>query len=140
MRNHLKTSLGLCKWGNGHNWIWAKLPLVELSQVTARGGSPSTYLCRDRHDCIWKKLSRVKLSQVTPTRGLDDLQLILVERATIEYGRNCRGSSCPWTKLPWVELSLDEIAVGRFVLGLNCRGSSCPWTKLPWVELSLVNI
>ena len=22
--------------GNGHNWIWAKLPLVELSQVTAR--------------------------------------------------------------------------------------------------------
>ena len=24
--------------GNGHNWIWTKLPLVELSQVTARGG------------------------------------------------------------------------------------------------------
>ena len=37
MRNHLKTSLGICKWGNGHNWIWEKLPLVELSQVTAQG-------------------------------------------------------------------------------------------------------
>ena len=109
MRNHLKTSLGICKWGNGHNWIWAKLLLVELSQVT-------------------------------PTRGVDDLQLILVETATIEYGRNCRWSSCPWTKLPWVELSLDEIAVGRVVLGRNCRGSRCHWTKLPWVELFLDEI
>ena len=42
--------------GNGHNWIWAKLPLVELSKVTAPGGSPSTYICRDRQDCIWTKL------------------------------------------------------------------------------------
>ena len=96
------------------------------------------------------KLILVELSQVTPTRGVDDLQLILVVTATIEYGRNCRWSSCPWTKLPWsscpwtklpwVELYLDEIAVGRVVLGRNCRGSSCPWTKLPWVELSLVNL
>ena len=72
--------------------------------------------------------------------GVDDLQLILVETATIEYGRNCRWSSRPWTKLKLVELSLDEIAVGRVVLGRNCRGSSCPWTKLLWVELSLDEI
>ena len=92
MRNHLKTSLGICKCGNGHNWIWAKLPLVELSQVTPGGdhlqlifvetntivfgrnyigfelsqvtarGSPLTYLCRDRHDCIWTKLPWVEFS------------------------------------------------------------------------------
>ena len=31
-------NITICKWGNGHNWIWAKLPLVELSQVTAPGG------------------------------------------------------------------------------------------------------
>ena len=86
------------------------------------------------------KITFGRVVQVTPTKGVDDLQLILVETATIEYGRNCRWSSCPWTKLPLVELSLDEIAVGRVVLGRNCRGSSCPWTKLPWVELSLDEI
>ena len=42
--------------------------------------------------------------------------------------------------MPRVELFLDEIAVGRVVLGRNIRGSSCPWTKLPWVELSLDEI
>ena len=54
---------------NGHNWIWAKLPLVELSQVTAPGGSPSTYICRNKHDCIWTKLHWVELSQVTARGG-----------------------------------------------------------------------
>ena len=32
------TYLGIIERGDGNNWIWAKLPLVELSQVTARGG------------------------------------------------------------------------------------------------------
>ena len=31
------TYLGIIERGNGHNWIWAKLPLVELSQETAPG-------------------------------------------------------------------------------------------------------
>ena len=49
--------------GDGHNWIWAKLPFVELSQVTGSlGGITSTFLCRDRHDCIWTKLPWVEFS------------------------------------------------------------------------------
>ena len=69
---------------------WAKLPLVDLSQVTAPwGGSPSTYICRNRHDCIWTKLHWVELSQVT-ARGSPLTYL-------------CRDRhDCIWTKLPRV--------------------------------------
>ena len=66
MRNHLKTSLGICKWGNGHNWNWAKLPLVELSQVTAPG------------DHLQLIQTRLYLDEITLGRvvlGIDDKTL-----------------------------------------------------------------
>ena len=59
--------------------------------MTARGGSPSTYICRKKHDCIWTKLPWVELSQVTAGGG--HLQLIFVETDKIVFGRNCLGSS-----------------------------------------------
>ena len=70
------------------------------------------------------KRTRLDLGKITFGRvvssntyeGVDDLQLILVETATrqsldeIAVGRVVLG------RLPWVELSLDEIAMGRVVL------------------------
>ena len=71
------TYLCIIERGNGHNWIWAKLPLVELSQVTAPGGSPELSL---------------ETTQVTAPG--DHLQLIFVETNTIVFGQNYLGSSC----------------------------------------------
>ena len=47
-----------------------KRPQLDLGEITfgrvvssdSSGGSPSTYLCRDRHDCIWTKLPPVGFS------------------------------------------------------------------------------
>ena len=58
--------------------------------MTAPGGSPSTYICRNKHDCIWTKLPWVELSQVTAG---GHVQLIVVETDTIVFGRNYLGSS-----------------------------------------------
>ena len=56
------TYLGIIERGTDTIGFGQKLPLVELSQVTAAGGSPSTYICRNKHDCIWTKLPWVELS------------------------------------------------------------------------------
>ena len=50
-----------------------KRPQLDLGEITfgrvvssdSPGGSPSTYICRNKHNCIWTKLHWVELSQVT---------------------------------------------------------------------------
>ena len=42
---------------------------VVSSDSSGGGGSPSTYICRNKHDCIWTKLHWIELSQVT-ARGV----------------------------------------------------------------------
>ena len=54
-----------------------KRPQLDLDEINfgrvvssdSSGGSPSTYICRNKHDCIWTKLHWVELSQVT-ARGV----------------------------------------------------------------------
>ena len=56
-----------------------KRPQLDLGEITfgrvvssdssGGGGSPSTYIYRNKHDCIWTKLHWVELSQVT-ARGV----------------------------------------------------------------------
>ena len=63
------TYLGIIERGDGHNWIWAKLPLVELSQVTAPG---------DHLQLIFVETTRLYLDEITLGRvvlGIDDKTL-----------------------------------------------------------------
>ena len=65
---------------------------VVSSDSSGGGGSPSTYIDRNKHNCIWTKLHWVELSQVT-TRGSPLTYL-------------CRDRhDCIWTKLPRVGFS-----------------------------------